>query len=156
VAEHDAPFRGYEAVWSPRGEAIYYLRGSGELRCHRLQDHVETTLLRTTGMQHIAINRGGDTLAVGIGGSAVRLTPLGEGVARLIPFAGLTELAWGQELYAGRGTGLWAVPLDGGQPRAVAVPADRLPGIAIGPDGTTLAFAAGREQAEVRSFALHH
>jgi hypothetical protein len=102
----------------------------------------------------LAINRAGDTLAVGIGGSAVRLTPLGAGVARLIPFTGLTELGWGQDLYAGRGSALWAVPLDGQQPRPVAVPPDRLPGIGIAPDGT-LAFAAGREQAEVRSFVLH-
>jgi hypothetical protein len=92
-------------------------------------------------------------LAVGIAGNAVRLTPLAKGeTARLIPFPGLTELAWGNELYAGRGAELWRIPIDGGEAVRVPTPADRLPGIAIAPDGHTLAFAYGHENAEVRSF----
>jgi hypothetical protein len=104
-------------------------------------------------MRHLAINVAGSVLAVGIAGNAVRLTPLAHGeVARLIPFPGLTELAWGKELYAGRGAELWSLPLDGGGPVRIPVPPDRLPGIAIAADGHTLAFAHGYVNAEVRSF----
>jgi Tol biopolymer transport system component len=153
AAESDAPFRGWEAVWAPDGSAVYYLHGSDELRRRRMNDGAETTILRTTGMRHLAINPGGTVLAVGIAGNAVRLTPLGPGeVARLIPFSGLTELSWGKELYAGRGAELWSVPLDGSAPVGVPAPPDRLPGIAIAAYGHTLAFAHGHENAEVRSF----
>jgi Tol biopolymer transport system component len=153
AAAHDAPFRGWEAVWAPDGSAVYYLHGADELRSHRVQDGEESTILRTAGMRHLAINPSGSVLAVGIAGKAVRLTPLARGdVARLIPFAGLTELAWGNELYAGRGPELWSLPLDGGKPVRIATPPDRLPGIAIAADGHTLAFAHGQENTEVRSF----
>ena len=152
AAEHDAPFRGWEAVWGPDGSTIYYLHGSGELRSHRVEDGSETTILRGSGLRGLAINPAGNVLAVGIAGNAVRLTPLQDGsMARLISFAGLTELAWGEELYAGRGAELWTLPLSR-EPVRLAVPADRLPGIAIAPDGRTMAFAHGHEQAEVRSF----
>jgi hypothetical protein len=153
AAEHDAPFRGWEGVWASDGTAVYYLRGSDELRSHRVEDGVERTILRTGGMRHLAINPAGSVLAVGIAGNAVRLTPVAHGdAARLIPFSGLTELAWGKELYAGRGAQLWSLPLDGGEPVRIPTPPDRLPGIAIGADGHTLAFAHGYENAEVRSF----
>lgn len=155
VAEHDVPFRGFEAAWAPDGRSIFYLRGDGALRQRRLADGVETILLQAPSMRHLAVNPGGGVLAVGIGGNAIRLTPLAaDGLARLIPFAGLTELAWGKELYAGRGSELWVVPLDGAPPRRVPMPPDRLPGISLSPDGRSIAFAAGREQSEVRSLRL--
>jgi Tol biopolymer transport system component len=153
AAEHDAPFRGWEAVWAPDGSAVYYLRGSDELRSRRVEDGAEHTILQTAGMRHLAINPAGTVLAVGIAGNAVRLTPLADGgVARLIPFSGLTELAWGKALYAGRGAELWNLPLEGGAPVRIPTPPDRLPGIAIAADGHTLGFAHGHENAEVRSF----
>ena len=152
AAEHDAPFRGWEAVWAPDGGAVYYLHASGELRSYRMDDGTESTILRTAGMRHIAINPEGTVLAVGIAGSAVRLTPLDKvAVARLIPFAGLTGLAWGKALYAGRGAELWTLPLEGGQPVRIPTPPDRLPGIAVAATGQ-VAFACGHENAEVRSF----
>jgi Tol biopolymer transport system component len=152
AAEHDAPFRGWEGVWAADGNAVFYLHGSEELRSHRLEDGAEETILRAEGMRHLAINPAGTMLAVGIAGSAVRLTPLAKGqTARLIPFQGLTELAWGAELYAGRGAELWKLSLDGGDPVRIPAPSDRLPGIAIAPDGK-LAFARGHADAEVRSF----
>ena len=155
AAEHDAPFRGWEGVWSADGGAVYYLHGSGELRSHRVDDGTESTLLRTAEMRHLAIDRAGTMLAVGIAGNAVRLTPLAKGqTARLIPFQGLTELAWGNDLYAGRGAELWKLSTEGGDPVRIPMPPDRLPGIAIGADGNTPAFARGRENAEVRSFTL--
>ena len=104
-------------------------------------------------MKHLAIDPEGTVLAVGIGGNAVRLTPIsGGGLARLIAFPGLSELAWGKALYAGRGAELWKLPLDGSEPERVAAPADRLPGIGVAPDGERLALAHGSESAEVRSF----
>ncbi len=152
AAEHGAPFRGWDGVWAADGSSVYYLHGRDELVRRRVEDGAETTVLHTPGMQHLAINPEGTVLAVGIGGNAVRLTPLMPGeVARLIPFAGLTELAWGKSLYAGRGAELWRLPLDGGVPVRVPAPADRLPGIALAPDGR-LALAHGNENAEVRSF----
>lgn len=153
AAEHDAPFRGWEAVWASDGSAVYYLWGSDELRSRRVDNGAESTILRTAGMRHLAINPAGTVLAVGIAGRAVRLTPLANGdVARLIPFSGLTELAWGKELYAGRGAELWTLALGGGEPIRILTPPDRLPGVAIAADGHTLAFAHGHESAEVRSF----
>ena len=149
------PFRGWEGVWSGDGRAVYYLHGSGELRSHTVENGAESVILRLPGMRHLAINPQGTMLAVGIGGKAVRITPLGSGeLARLISFPGLTELAWGTQLYAGRGAELWQLPIGGGDPVRVPTPADRLPGIAIGADGHTLAFARGSESAEVRSFTL--
>jgi Tol biopolymer transport system component len=153
AAEHDAPFRGWEAVWASDGSAVYYLRGAGELRSRRMEDGTESIILRTAGMRNLAINPAGTVLAVGIAGKAVRLTPLANGeVARLIPFSGLTELAWGKELYAGRSAELWSLPLDGSEPVRIPTPRDRLPGIAIAPDGHTMALTYGYENAEVRSF----
>jgi Tol biopolymer transport system component len=153
AVEHDAPFRGWEAVWAPDGSVVYYLHSAGALRSHRLEDGAESTILRAPGMRRLAINTAGTVLAVGIAGNAVRLTPLAhDEVAQLIPFPGLTELAWGKRLYAGRGAELWSIPLDGSEPGRVATPPDRLPGIAIGPDGESLAVAYGGERAEVRSF----
>ena len=70
AAEHDAPFRGWEAVWSADGRVVYYLHGSDELRSHRLEDGAESTILRAARMQHLAINPAGTTLAVGIAGNA--------------------------------------------------------------------------------------
>jgi Tol biopolymer transport system component len=155
VAEHGAPFRGFEAVWSRDGRTVYYLHGEDELRAHPLAGGEETVLLRAAAMRHLALNPAGDTLAVGIGGRAIRLTPLAPGApARLIPFAGLTEVAWGPELYAGRGAELWSVPLDGAAARRLPAAADRQPGISLAPDGRTMAFCAGREHAEVRSVEL--
>ena len=155
AAEHDAPFRGWEAVWAPDGGAVYYLRGSDELRRRNIADGAESTILRAGQMRHVAIDPAGATLAIDIGGKAVRITPLAPGaVARLISFPGLTELAWGKHLLAGRGAELWRVPLDGGEPVRIPAPPDRLPGIAIAPDGQTLAYAHGYDNTEVRSFAL--
>ena len=153
--EHDAPFRGFEGVWSRDGKSVYYLYGETELRQRRLTDGAEETILRTAAMQHLAINKTGDTIAVGIGGSAIRMTPLQPGiVARLLPFPDLTELAWGNELYAGRGEKLWVVPLDGTPPRQIPAAKGRLPGISPSPGGESIAFAAGREQAEIQSLQL--
>jgi Tol biopolymer transport system component len=154
AAEHNAPFRGFEGVWAPDGRTVYYLHGDSELRAHRLADHTETVMLRAEAMQHLAPSPSGDMLAVGIGGNAIRLTPVGNGVARLLPFPGLTEIAWGKELYAGRGSELWAVPLDAGKPRRLSLPVGRLPDVSVSPDGNSLAFAAGGEQSEVRSLHL--
>ena len=120
-----------------------------------MADGAEETVLHAARLAHLAIDKAGDMLAVGVGDAAIRVTPLsGGGTARLIPFAGLTELVWGHELYAGRGAELWAVPLDGTPPRRLALPVGRLPGVSPSPDGRTIAFAAGREQSEVLSFAL--
>jgi Tol biopolymer transport system component len=155
VAERGAPYTGFEAVWAPDGRSIYYLRGRTDLLKRKVADGTEETILHAARLRHLAIDKAGDMLAVGIGGAAIRLTPLGvEGKARLVPFTGLTELAWGRELYAGRGAELWAVPLDGTSSRRVASPAGRLPGVSLSPDGDTVAFAAGREQSEVLSFSL--
>jgi Tol biopolymer transport system component len=155
VAEHDAPFRGFDAAWAPDGRSIYYLHGETEIRQRRLADGIEATLLHAAAMRYLAVNKTGDLLAVGIGGNAIRITPLKAGaVPRLLPFPGLTELAWGEALYAGRGDELWAVPLDGAPPRRLPMPPDRLPGVSLSPDGRSIAFAAGREQAEVRSVRL--
>jgi Tol biopolymer transport system component len=155
VAEHEAPFRGFEAAWAPDGRSVFYLRADSELRQRRLADGAEVTVLRAAAMRHLAVNRQGDVVAVGIGGNAIRLTPLRGGEAsRLIPFSGLTELAWSGELYAGRGSELWAVPVDGSPPRRLPMPPNRLPGISFSPDGRSIAFSAGSEQSEVRSVRL--
>ncbi len=153
--EHDASFRGFEGVWSRDGKSVYYLHGETELRRRRVADGAEETILRAAAMQHLAINKTGDTIAVGIGGSAIRLTPLQPGMlAKLLPFPNLTELAWGSELYAGRGEKLWVVPLDGMPPRQIPAAKGRLPGISPSPGGEGIAFAAGREQAEIRSIQI--
>jgi Tol biopolymer transport system component len=155
AAEHDAPFRGFEAVWPSASQTVYYLR-SDELRAHSLVDGRETVVLRAAGMRHLAVNPAGDTLAVGIGGNAIRLTPLrSASPARLIPFPGLTALAWGSELLAGREGELWSVPAGGeGVPRPIARVPQLLPVLAIGPGGREICFAAGSEQSEVRSLRL--
>lgn len=155
VAERGAPYTGFEAVWAPDGHAIYYLRGASDLLKRDVADGKEEAVLHADRLSHLAIDPAGDILAVGIGDAAVRLTPLrGTAVARLIPFPGLTDLAWGRELYAGRGPQIWAVPLDGSAPRRVMSAAGRLPGASLSPDGKSFAFAAGSEQSAVLSFPL--
>ena len=155
AAEHGVPFRGFEAVWPAGAQTVYYLHGD-ELRAHDIIGGRETVVLRTASMRHLAVNPAGDTLAVGIAGNAIRLTPLAAGAtARLIPFPGLTDLAWGRELLAARGDELWTVPATGtGEARAAAHVPHLLPGLALRPDGRELCVAAGREQSEVRSLHL--
>lgn len=155
ATEHGAPFRGFEAVWARDGKSVYYLHGETELRQHRIVDGTENVVLHAEGMRGLAINPAGDTLAVGIAGRAIRLTPLTAGVkARLIPFPGLTELAWGKDLYAGAGVGLWAMPLDGGKPLPVPVPSGRQPGVSVSPDGNSIAYGVGYDQSQVVSLEL--
>jgi hypothetical protein len=154
AAEHGAPFRGFDAVWPAGPQTIYYLH-QDELRAHEMGTGRETVVLRSPGMHHLAANAAGDMLAVGIGANAIRLTPLDGTPARLIPFPGLSGLAWGTELLAARADVLWRVPTHGeGHARPIARAPLLLPIFALSPDGREICIAAGREQSEVRSLRL--
>ncbi len=73
-----------------------------------------------------------------------------------LPGGNLTDLAWapgGTSLLVGTqgraGARLWLVSAAGAAMVEIRAPADRLPGLSFAPDGTRLAYAAGRTRQEV-------
>jgi Tol biopolymer transport system component len=145
-AEADAPFRGYDAVWSKDGRSIYYLQGA-ELRARTLSPAAEKVLFRGDKLRALATN--GEWLAFGSGDRSVVLLPAAGGAPRTLAFDGAAELEWGRQLLAGRGAEIWALPLDGSPPRKLDTPGNRAPGFSPHPDGQRLALTAGQEKAEV-------
>lgn len=154
VAAHDGPFRGYEAVWSVDGKRIYLIRGDSELVEYTLAGTQEKVLLKAAGLRRLAISPDGATLAVSMGDVAIRLTPLqGDAPARIVSFPGLTDLAWGRQLLAGRRAEIWTVPLDGAAATRLLSHPERQPGMSTAPDGRT-AFYGGVERNAVFSLRV--
>ncbi len=154
AATHDGPFRGYQAAWSADARRIFYLRGDTELTARTVESGEESVLLKAPGLHHLAADPAGSTLAIGMGGVAIRLTPIAsDQPARIVSFPGLTDLAWGKSLLAGRGEEVWQVPLDGAPPQRLFRAAGRQPGLSASRDGR-IAFHCGADTNAIFSLKL--
>lgn len=151
AAEAGGPSRGFAGVFSADGQTVYYLRGEAELLARRVADGEEKVLLKGQALEHLAISPDGNMLAVGVAGNAIRFTPLrGDGVARLVPFAGLTGLHFAAGFVASRKNALWAVATDGS-----AAKVGQLQGKPSGNFAKKqIAFTSGGELAEVHAVKL--
>jgi Tol biopolymer transport system component len=153
AAEAGAPFRGYDAAWSPDGRWLYYIRGD-ELRRREAGGEGESTLYRAGGLGALAVSPDGKLLAAGLGGKAIVLLQAAGGEARMLPFEGLGELEWGQELIAGKDAELWRIALDGAAPVKISAPGNRAAGFSLHPDGKRIAMTAGNARSEVWALAV--
>lgn len=152
AAEAGGPSRGFAGVFSADGSTVYYLRSDDELRARQVSDGEEKVLLKGQALQYLAVSADGNTLAVGVAGNAIRITPLrGDGVARLVPFPGLTGLHFSDGFVASRKTELWEVASDGSAVKQLV----KLPGLASGNFANKrIAFSSGGELAEVHAVNL--
>ncbi len=150
IREADAPFRGYEGLWSHDGAAIIFIRDN-EIRSHILSTGVEASLYKGIDLHHLVGSPDGKTMAVASGTESIVL--LGDN-RRLIPFPGVTELDWGRDLIAAKGAALWRVPLDGTPPVELETPGNRKPGFNVHPDGNRIALTVSNARSEVWSISL--
>jgi Tol biopolymer transport system component len=139
-----ASFRGFEGAWA---ESIVYLKDN------ELRRDDGTTIYRGDQLAHVALSPDRRSVAVG-SPAGIALVPLAGGPPRILPFEGLTDIAWGVDLIAGRGAELFRVPLDGSQPQKLPSPGNRGPGISLHPDGKRIALTAGQTRSEVRVLQL--
>ncbi|MBI1789820.1 MAG: PD40 domain-containing protein [Acidobacteria bacterium] len=154
VNEAAASFRGFEGVWSSDGLHVLYLYHEQELRSRLVNGGSESALYRGPRLHGLAVSPDGKWLALGAGGKSIALIPAAGGEARFLPFDGLTELEWGRDLIAGRGTELWRIPLDGAVPVKLAAPGNRQAGFSLRPDGDSIILTAGNAKSEVWMVAL--
>ena len=70
VREADAPFRGYEGVWSNDGKSVVYLRGS-EARSRRITTGEETVLHKGAELHHLVASPDGKSIAFVSGTSTI-------------------------------------------------------------------------------------
>jgi Tol biopolymer transport system component len=147
VTEPGAPFRGFEGVWSR--DSLVYIHGETEVRAGK------ATLLKGAGLRHLAASPDGQFVAV-CQGEDVLIVPATGGEPRKVSLPNVNELEWGARLVAGSGANLWEIPAaaDGGPPRKLEAPGNRLPGFSLHPDGKHVAVTAGRSSSEIRTLKL--
>jgi WD40 repeat protein len=143
---------GFAGCWSRDGKAVYYIQGA-QVRARDLASGKETALYNAAGLRHIATSPDGKWLAVA-GRDSIALVPLRDGHTRKLAFEESTELEWGADLMAARGTDLWRIPIDGGSSTKLEMPGNRMPGFSLHPDGLRVALTAGRTQSEVWAMSL--
>jgi len=151
VRDADAPFQGYEGVWSGDGKSVVYVHRDSDVRSRLLSSGEERVLHKGTGLHHLVASPDGKAFAVASGNGSILL--LGE-EARSIPFSGATELDWSCNLIAARGAELWRIPLDGSAPAPLATPGNRKPGFSMHPDGNRIALTVSNARSEVRALQL--
>jgi Tol biopolymer transport system component len=149
VLEAGASFRGFEGVWSKDGNSVFYLYADSELRARVLPNGGETTLYRGTRLRHLTVAMDGSKLALAEGEDSIVILPAAGGEKQRIRFEGLSELEWGQDLYAGRGAELWRILLSTGAPQKLEMPGNRAAGFSLHPDGKRLALTVGKARSEV-------
>ena len=151
VRDADAPFQGYEGVWSGDGKSVVYLNGYSEVRSRLLASGEESVLYKGAALRHLVASPDGKTFAVASGGESIIV--LGN-EARSISFSGATELDWSCNLIAARGGELWRIPLDGSAAVRLEAPGNRKPGFSVHPDGNRIALTVSNARSEVRSLDL--
>lgn len=144
IAEAGASFRGFEGVWA--GTILY-------LKDNELRTEQGSVLYKGDQLSHLALSPDRRHVAVA-GRDRIAVAPISGGVPRMIAFPGLTDLAWGRDLLAGRGAELWRVPVDGRPPEKLPSPGNRTPGFSAHPDGRRIALTAGQTRSEVRVLEL--
>ena len=154
VLEAGASFRGFEGVWSKDGKSVFYLYAEAELRARVLPTGGETTLYRSNRLRHLTLALDGSRLALAEGEDSIVILPAAGGEKQTIRFEGLSELEWGQDLYAGRGAELWRIPLSAGTPQKLEMPGNRSTGFSLHPDGKGLALTVGKAHSEVWALRL--
>jgi Tol biopolymer transport system component len=151
VRDADAPFQGYEGVWSGDGKSVVYVHRDSDVRSRLLSSGEESVLHKGAGIHHLVASPDGKTFAAASGGGSILL--LGD-EARSIPFSGATELDWSCNLIAARGAELWRIPLDGSAPAPLETPGNRKPGFSVHPDGNRIALTVSNARSEVRALQL--
>ncbi len=154
VSEAGASFRGFEGVFSSDGRSVFYLHRDAGLRRRELTTGKEATLYPDKRFRHLVVSPDGKLLAAGLENTGIALLPTAGGEPRIIPFRGLTELEWGRELVAARGTELWRIPLDGAPPAKLESPGNRAAGLSLHPDGRRIALTAGNVKSEIWALPL--
>jgi Tol biopolymer transport system component len=152
IRDADAPFQGYEGVWSGDGKSVVYLYRDSEVRSRLLGSAEESVLHQGAGLHHLVASHDGKVFAVSSGGRSIIL--LGDAAARSIPFSGATELDWSCDLIAARGAELWRIPVDGSAPVQIETPGNRKPGFSVHPDGNRIALTVSNARSEVWALQL--
>ena len=144
AAEAGASFRGFDGAW---GDSIFYVKDN------ELRSDSGSVLYRGDQLNLLALSPDRRSVAVGTR-AGIAIVPVAAGSPRLIPFVGLTDLAWGQDLLAGRDAELYRVPLDGRPIEKLRTPGNRTPGLSVHPDGRRIALTVGQTRSEVRVLEL--
>jgi Tol biopolymer transport system component/tetratricopeptide (TPR) repeat protein len=154
ISESGRALRGLEGAWSRDGNTVYFLQGETELRAYDLAGRTDAPLLSGDGFRTLAVSPDGGHIAIARSKGSIALFSVRDRSTRELRFDGVTELQWGEHLFAARDTELWRIPLDGGPPKKLEIPGNRGAGFSLHPDGKRIALTAGRTRSEVWSLPL--
>jgi Tol biopolymer transport system component len=150
--------------WSPDATRLYKKvdlrqdpnRGPMTLIEHRLSDHAERELFRTSagsGIGAFAVSPDGATLAFMAGGRGMILLPASGGAARvLVPDHGAGRLYWSADgrfvftMNAVGTTPAWMFDVATGSGTRLTLPFETVTAATLSPDNKQLAFVGGTEQ----------
>lgn len=153
IREAGISFRGYEGAWAVDGESIAYVRDNTEVRVRNLNTGEEATLFTGPNMRRLVTSPDGKCFAVASGEYSVVL--LCGDKRRTITVPGVTELDWGRDLIAARGSDLWVIPVrEPTAPTQLEMPGNRRPGFGVHPDGNRIALTVSNARSEVWSMSL--
>jgi Tol biopolymer transport system component len=155
VRERAAAYQGFEGVYTPGGETVYYLQ-AGQLR-------TKTSVLYTSeaALAHLAVSRDGNWLAFceqGDGSVAVKAISSKGGAARQLAsvrkgnISGLDWLPDGSGLIASipsEPPAAWRIPLEEGKPERLPWKLNQQGPIRFHPNGKWIAYSSGKPQTEI-------
>ena len=129
------------------GKALFYARG-GEVRVREIEKRTEERIAKGTCF---AVSPNGRAVAVAEADRVVIYGGAGFADTVNVGLPGITELAWGGVLLAGKAPQLWTVDPGTGLARVVRVPRNRLAGVSAHPAGDRIAMAVGQTAADLFS-----
>jgi Tol biopolymer transport system component len=155
VRERAAAYQGFEGVYAPDGDTVYYLQAA------QLRTKTEVLHASETALNHLAISRdgkwlafceqGADSVVVKVisakGGSTRQLA-----VVRKGSISGLDWLPDGSGLIASVPSdppAAWRIPFEGGKPERLSWKLNQQGPIRCHPNGKWVAYSSGKPQTEI-------
>ena len=150
IVDEDASFRGVEGASVKDG--VVYIKNGKELR-HRLKasDELLYKAPNVNILRGIAASADGSLIAMGYGSGFLGIRSNGKIALRKTPLQVIKEVAFSQDAaFVSDGDVTMKIPLDFSLPVRIG----HLSGIAVSPDGQTIAFTSGALETSVWSIPL--